>query len=149
MAIGKALDGKPYAGNPHVRFDEGEVAPAATPRRGSLLYRIQQPMKKAMSRRILYLALVVAASAALAESYIELDIRPEAVTDYWNCTGHANPTVSQQTAALAGTLATTMFASDRPSAVPAAFESRCKSVGSSAPMTVLTRRRRGFMLLVH
>ncbi|MBQ3340331.1 MAG: hypothetical protein IJG84_00405, partial [Kiritimatiellae bacterium] len=26
------------AGNPHVRFDEGEVAPAATPRRGSLLY---------------------------------------------------------------------------------------------------------------
>ena len=39
MATGKALDGKPYAGNPHVRFDEGEVAPAATPRRGSLLYR--------------------------------------------------------------------------------------------------------------
>ena len=30
--------GKPDAGNPHVRFDEGEVAPAATPRRGSLLY---------------------------------------------------------------------------------------------------------------
>ena len=29
---------KAFAGNPHVRFDEGEVAPAATPRRGSLLY---------------------------------------------------------------------------------------------------------------
>ena len=41
MATGKALNGKPYAGNPHVRFDEGEVAPAATPRRGSLLYRRQ------------------------------------------------------------------------------------------------------------
>ena len=40
MATGKALNGKPYAGNPHVRFDEGEVAPAATPRRGSLLYDI-------------------------------------------------------------------------------------------------------------
>jgi len=39
MATGKALDGKPYAGNPHVRFDEGEVAPTATPRRGSLLYK--------------------------------------------------------------------------------------------------------------
>ena len=26
VTIGKALDGKPYAGNPHVRFDEGEVA---------------------------------------------------------------------------------------------------------------------------
>ena len=31
-----ALQGKPDAGNPHVRFDEGEVASAATPRRGSL-----------------------------------------------------------------------------------------------------------------
>ena len=39
MTTGKALNGKPYAGNPHVRFDEGEVAPAATPRRGPLLYR--------------------------------------------------------------------------------------------------------------
>ena len=62
MTIGKALDGKPYAGNPHVRFDEGEVASctaeaslrrvhcrrqpegrasvcAATSRRGSLLYK--------------------------------------------------------------------------------------------------------------
>ena len=39
MTTGKALDGKPYAGNPHVRFDEGEVALAATPRRGSLLYK--------------------------------------------------------------------------------------------------------------
>ena len=61
MATGKALNGKPYAGNPHVRFDEGEVASctaeaslrrvhcrrqpegrasvcAATPRRESLLY---------------------------------------------------------------------------------------------------------------
>ena len=41
MATGKALNGKPYAGNPHVRFDEGEVASAATPRRGSLLYNLK------------------------------------------------------------------------------------------------------------
>ena len=33
------LRGKPDAGNPHVRFDEGEVA-SAKPRRGSLLYKI-------------------------------------------------------------------------------------------------------------
>ena len=32
------LKGKPYAGNPHVRFDEGEVA-STKPRRGSLLYK--------------------------------------------------------------------------------------------------------------
>ena len=37
-----ALRGKPDAGNPHVRFDEGEVASAATPRRGSLLYTIRK-----------------------------------------------------------------------------------------------------------
>ena len=33
-----ALQGKPYAGNLHVRFDQGEVAPT-TSRRGSLLYK--------------------------------------------------------------------------------------------------------------
>ena len=33
------LLGKPDAGNPHVRFDEGEVASATTPKRGSLLYK--------------------------------------------------------------------------------------------------------------
>ena len=26
MATEKALDGTPYAGNPHIRFDEGEFA---------------------------------------------------------------------------------------------------------------------------
>ena len=50
MTAGKALNGKAYAGNPHVapsqryggtgRFDEGEVA-SATPRRGSLLYNLK------------------------------------------------------------------------------------------------------------
>jgi hypothetical protein len=33
-----ALNGKPYAGNPHVRFDEGEVASTTTPKSGGLLY---------------------------------------------------------------------------------------------------------------
>ena len=42
MATGNALNGKPYAGNSHVRFDEGEVASAAKPRRGSLLYNVKQ-----------------------------------------------------------------------------------------------------------
>ena len=37
MATRKVLDGKPYAGNAHVRFDDGEVASAATPRRWALL----------------------------------------------------------------------------------------------------------------
>ncbi|MBR3925017.1 MAG: hypothetical protein IKJ45_18005, partial [Kiritimatiellae bacterium] len=39
MTKREVLNGKPYAGNPHVRFDEGEVA-SATPRRGSLLYKM-------------------------------------------------------------------------------------------------------------
>ena len=33
------LLGKPDVGDAHVRLDEGEVASAATPRRGSLLYK--------------------------------------------------------------------------------------------------------------
>ena len=39
MSKREAINGKPYAGNPHVRFDEGEAASTATSRRGSLLYR--------------------------------------------------------------------------------------------------------------
>ena len=65
MATGKALDGKPYAGNPHVRFDEGEVAPAATPRRGALLYIMKV-------RRLVGMAFLCL-SAVGCQSY---DVRP-------------------------------------------------------------------------
>ena len=37
----EVLNGKLYAGNPHVRSDEGENASAATSRRGSLLYTMK------------------------------------------------------------------------------------------------------------
>ena len=36
MAAGKALEGTPYAGKTHLRFGEGNISSAATPRRGSL-----------------------------------------------------------------------------------------------------------------
>ena len=49
------LRGKPDAGNPHVRFDEGEVA-SAKPRRGSLLY----------NRRLAMLAAVAASAVGAA-----------------------------------------------------------------------------------
>ena len=80
-----ALRGKPDAGNPHVRFDEGEVAPcteevslrrvhwrrqpegrasvcAATPRRGSLLYN-----------KLLGMICVVVAAASAYSSSITID----------------------------------------------------------------------------
>ena len=41
-----ALDGKPYAGNPHVRIDEGDGAPAK-PRRSSLAYNLTRKFEKA------------------------------------------------------------------------------------------------------
>ena len=63
MATGKARNGKPYAGNPHVRFDEGEVAPTATPRRGSLLYK--------HIARTAFLAAAVAAISPLASFAVE------------------------------------------------------------------------------
>ena len=45
------LRGKPDAGNPHVRFDEGEVA-SAKPRRGPLLYKQKIPGFPSPSLRI-------------------------------------------------------------------------------------------------
>ena len=39
MTTGKAFDGKPYVGNPHVWVDECEVSPMATTRRKPLLYK--------------------------------------------------------------------------------------------------------------
>ena len=55
MVTGKALDGKPYAGNPHVRFDEGDVALAVTSSRGSLLYKENCTFKN-LKRAIVSLA---------------------------------------------------------------------------------------------
>ena len=79
MTTGKALVGKPYAGNPHVRFDEGEAASctaeatlrrvhcrrqpegrasvcAATPRRGSLLYKTKTILAAMMAAAFLSVA---------------------------------------------------------------------------------------------
>ena len=57
MTKREALNGKPYAGNPHVRFDKGENASVATSRRGSLLYKM---------RYILSLIVAAGSIAALA-----------------------------------------------------------------------------------
>ena len=70
MATGKALNGKPYAGNPHVRFDEGEVASAtAMPRRGSLLYEV--PISR-LAIRVALVAAAVAVHSAFADTPDEL-----------------------------------------------------------------------------
>ena len=42
VATGKTLNGKPNEENPNVRFDDGEGALAATPRRGALLYTTER-----------------------------------------------------------------------------------------------------------
>ncbi len=65
MATGKTLNGKPYAGNPHVRFDEGEVASTATPRRGSLLYKNLQKAMNGMSGIAALVAVAICAAASL------------------------------------------------------------------------------------
>ena len=58
---GTVHDGRPYVGNPHVRFDEGDVALAATPRRGSLLYNRRNFLKTGAAG-----ALTMASGAAFA-----------------------------------------------------------------------------------
>jgi len=62
----EALNGKPYAGNPHVRFDEGEAASTATSRRGSLLYN-----KTILA--VVALCMSTAVLAADTDAYIESD----------------------------------------------------------------------------
>ena len=92
MTTGKALDGKPYAGNPHVRFDEGEVASAATPRRGSLLYK-----------RLLTIGAMAMSTMAIhagIKYWDNPDYRAFDVTDYaegavWNYDGIRNQGADQ------------------------------------------------------
>ncbi len=47
------LRGKPDAGNPHVRFDEGEVA-SAKPRRGSLLYKRREFLTSSLAAGVAF-----------------------------------------------------------------------------------------------
>lgn len=63
MATGKALIVKPSAGNPHVRFEEGEVALSATLRRGSLLCKMNR--RRNLARSII-LGVAVAMATRLA-----------------------------------------------------------------------------------
>ena len=67
----KVMQGKPYAGNPHVRFDEGEVASEATPRRGSLLYNV--------NKLITFAAVVASAAIPLAANAAD-DTEPYTAT---------------------------------------------------------------------
>ena len=53
MTKGKALDGKPHAGNPHVRLDEGEVAQSAKPRRGAPFCKSGNASKKKVDGMVL------------------------------------------------------------------------------------------------
>ncbi len=50
MAIRKTLDGKPNVENQHVRFDGEEAASTATPRQGSLLYKLKEIIKSLMTK---------------------------------------------------------------------------------------------------
>ena len=89
------LRGKPDAGNPHVapsqryggtsRFDEGEVASAATPRRGSLLYRPTSNRKAVhgSAKALLCAAMASAVLCGHAETVLldfETDADKEAVS---------------------------------------------------------------------
>ena len=59
MTTGKALNGKPYAGNPHVRFDEGAGAPRHSGR-SALLYSVEKAV-------VLLLAVVCLGECGKAE----------------------------------------------------------------------------------
>ena len=58
-----------YAGNPHVRFDEGEVASVATPRRGSLLYKLKKEFVIGGRKLALAACLLACTAAAYGDIY--------------------------------------------------------------------------------
>ena len=78
MTTGKALNGKPYAGNPHVRFGEGQVALAATPRRGSLLYKSHKTSMIVSAVRVL--AVLVPAFSFAADGEFRAHFKPDSKT---------------------------------------------------------------------
>ena len=89
MTTGKALNGKPYAGNPHVRFDEGEVASAATPRRGSLLYRTIAvfaglALSSVSFAEVLFRQPVSDMSFGITRDFSELTIAPQGYREQYN-----------------------------------------------------------------
>ena len=77
------LRGKPDAGNPHVRFDEGEVA-SAKPRRGSLLYNIPKTVAFAL---LAGLSSGLAARSARADEPMYLSFL-ESSCEQWVDTGY-------------------------------------------------------------
>ena len=61
MVTGKALNGKPYAGNPHVRFDEGAGAPRHSGRSALLYKNTQKAMNGLIGRAALIAAVICVA----------------------------------------------------------------------------------------
>ncbi|MBR6586634.1 MAG: hypothetical protein IKK82_04360, partial [Kiritimatiellae bacterium] len=64
----KAMQRKPYAGNPHVRFDEREVAQAATLSRGSLLHKKIRVRQVLDAKRLLAFSASFAVAVACADT---------------------------------------------------------------------------------
>ena len=69
-----ALRIAPDAGNPHVRFDEEEVASAATPRRGSLFYRANKMQAGSCKLAMAFAWLFATSAAAFAAITYEEEI---------------------------------------------------------------------------
>ena len=66
------LNGKPDAGNPHVRFDEGEVA-SEKPRRGSLLYKdCASCVMRRVSRQVVRAVFAAAVVAGFGNAWADI-----------------------------------------------------------------------------
>ena len=143
-----ALRGKPDAGNPHVRFDEGEVALAATPRRGSLLYK-KTPMLIAVS------ALCAAALPSLADtdiygneifSYTEGGVQK--TYKFWVSGTKAEIATkndSAESSSSSASLATGTYST--PAAQPIALEARFRTWLESMGTSINSTLMRGFRLI--
>ena len=89
MATGKALNGKPYAGNPHVRFDEGAGAPRHSGRSALLYLKLQKTTeirgaigmaapRRGLVGRIALVAAIMCAAAPMYAATPTIDVSDDA-----------------------------------------------------------------------
>ena len=95
------LNGKPDAGNPHVRFDEGEVA-SAKPRRGSLLYNTWRKVGCCLVAAVAAFGSMSVSAKGIEEifqkaessgDYSSCPARNAFLTSYWLCDQAFSPDI--------------------------------------------------------
>lgn len=86
----ESLNGKPYAGTPHVRFDKREDTLATSPSRWSRLYMSVSQRVKHKSLQVLKAATVFAFASTSVAQALDTSLND----DFWDTRSYVNPAPS-------------------------------------------------------